>query len=108
MGEQRVPLLLIESDGESTELIHRYTPFSDTLKLRLLPLARRPSSSAIRAAICSGVRFVSLAIVLSSHLLSADAASTWTPRVRKSIALCVRSLSPSPPSSSARLGEGIR
>jgi len=39
------------------------------VKLRLLPLARRPSNSAIRAAICSGVRFVSLAIVSSSHLL---------------------------------------
>jgi hypothetical protein len=34
-------------------------------KLRLLPLVRRPSSSAIRAAICSGVRllFVSSAIL---------------------------------------------
>ena len=72
MGEQRVPLLLIESDGESTEPIHRHTPFSDTLKLRLLPLVRRPSSSAIRAAICSGVRvlFVSSAILLVLSFLA--------------------------------------
>src|SRR6266849_5155714 len=41
-----------------------FTPDSG-LKLRLLPLAKRPSNSAIRAAISSGVKllFVSLAIV---------------------------------------------
>ena len=58
VGEQRVPLLQVEGDRESTETVHGNTPFLRHLKLRLLPLARRPSNSAIRVAICSGVRFV--------------------------------------------------
>jgi len=58
MRKQRVPLLQIKGARKSTETIYRHAPFSDTLKLRLLPLARRPSSSAICAAVCSGVKLL--------------------------------------------------
>jgi hypothetical protein len=33
VGQQRVPLLQVKGDRESTETIHRNSPFSETLKL---------------------------------------------------------------------------